>query len=627
MALKDTILDVRNMQRSIQLRGMEDPTQVTALLAKIVKEAVVAQASGSRTFERKAIAELDQIRQDLIAGQINAGGSKEAMVGIYSHLLDQMNAMQKDNAKSSVTSDKAFKQLSKSIPSADTFISALMTANPLVGYGVKIARDIIRATRVSADDQKAEQAKKLKNLKAQEKYIKDQLKVLAVEESAAKKALDAETVKEKTSNKPKEQRDIYMKILTDIHVEMQKLVNEWTGNTSQGITDAVNVDPSNIPIIVGLEQVEEEIAAQTSLEEKLSHDEIAAIEENEKKKERDSTLERMKEGGDSSGGLDITPINDAIGKEKGGFLKLLEGLIAPVMLLLRSSLIAFVGTAAVFLAEFVAIPALIGVAIYKFLDGFFNAEAIIGKATSDITMLDRVKAGVANIYGTILKILDWVTNLFGFDFFDSKNIEKKIYGLMDDFQHTITTTFEKVVSYGKDKYNSIVESAIKIYDDIFGIVDNTAKFITGKYDQLKNFFDSLANKGIMETFRDMMTTPEDPSQSPHRQYDSEWMGPDGDIPKLPGTTYQGTAVPNPDIIRMSDPGNRKNMETEASNGKQISGNMRIAEVNAKRNNGNGAPTIIAPSTTNHAINNNSYNGPPTTANLDPDFRSMMARPT
>jgi hypothetical protein len=668
MALKDTILDVKNMHRSIQLRGMDDPAQVTALLEKILKEAVVAQASGSRTFERKAIAELNQIRQDLVAGQINAGGSKDAMVGIYSHLLDQMNGMQKDNKKSASVSNKAFKQLSNSIPSADTFISALMTANPLVGYGVKIARDIMRSTKVGADDQKAEQAKKLKNLKAQEKYIKDQLKVLAVEESAAKKELDAATIKDKVSKKPAEKRDVYLKILTDIHIEIQKLVNEWMGTSNQTSIspDSLNIDPSNIPIIIGLDQVEEEIAAQSRLEEKLSHEEIKAIEDQDKKDDRDSTLERLKDDSEGSGKLDLSPVNDAMAKEKGGFGKLLEGLIAPIMLVMRTGLMALGGAMLAAFTTVVAIPALIATAVYKLLDGFFNAERIIGKESKDITMFDRLKAGVANIWGTIFKIVDWVTNLFGFDFFDSKDIEKKIYRAFDDLQNYIVKSFEKVTAYGKEKFNSALESATKIYDDIFGMIDNTSKFITGKYDQLKTFFDSLATKGIIETFREMMTTVEDPNQSPHRQQDSEWMGPDGDIPilqtppqwtgpdgdipvlpkaapkkleKVPteqtqppvdgiipkksAITTQPPKNPNPEVIRMSNPDNRKKIEGEPSSGKQISGSMRTAEVNANKGTGSSAPVVVAPSTTNNSVNNHQYSGPPTTANLDPDFRSMM----
>lgn len=620
MAFRDTILDVRNMRRSIQLRGIEDPKEVTALLEKVLREAVIAQASGSRTFGRKAFNELTQIRQDLVAGQINAGASKDSMVGIYSHLIDQMSSMQQDNKRSSTLADNAFERLSSSIPSADTFISALMTANPLVGYGVKIARDIMRSTKANAASQKAEKAKRLAILKEQEKFIEEQLKA---KEDEVKAGGDEDPFLNET----------YGKLLEDIRNEIAELRKQLTGDGLNPDGAPPILDPGEKKVINSLDDIDRALKAQFRQDKILTADEIDAMHDQAILEDRQRKLDRLR--GEDPVPPDLGPGPD-VGPDSphgGGFLKMLEGFMAPIMMLLRTSLVAFAGAAIGLFTTMVAIPALIATAIYKFLDGFFNAEEIIGKASSDITMLDRVKAGVANIWGTILKIVDWVTNLFGFDLFDSTNMEKKIYGALDDGQRKITETFNNIVEYGKEKLKSIEETIKKIYDDVFGMFTASSKFLTEKYEKLTGFFDSLANKGILETFREMANTPEDPSLSPHRQQDPQWSG-DVPIPEGP-TIYQGDVPvpqaprlqqdlsPNPGIIRMGNPKNIKSTDLEASLGKQITQSMRIAEANSSKNKASGGAPIIAPTTNNNSVNNHQYNGPPTTANLEPDFRSIM----
>lgn len=607
MAFRDTILDVRNMRRSIQLRGIEDPKEVTALLEKVLRDAVIAQASGSRTFEYKAFNELTQIRQDLVSGQINAGASKDSMVGIYSHLLDQMNSMREDGKKTSSLADNAFERLSSSIPSADTFISALMTANPLVGYGVKIARDIMRSTKAGAANQRAEKAKRLSILKEQEKYIEEQLKA---KEEEVKAGGDVDSLTNET----------YGKLLEDIRNEIAELRKQLAGDGLNPDGSPTILDQGENKVINSLDDIDRSIKEQFRQDKELTADEIDAMHDQAILEDRQRKLDRLRGEDpvppDLGPGPDIVP--DVNGK--GGFLKMLEGFMAPIMLLLRTSLVAFAGAAVGLFTTMVAIPALIGTAIYKFLDGFFNAEEIIGKASSDITMLDRVKAGVANIWGTILKIVDWVTNLFGFDFFDSTNMEKKIYGALDDGQKKITETFNKIVEYGQEKFKSITETIQKIYDDVFGLFTASSKFLTEKYEKFTGFFDSLSNKGILETFKEMANPPEDPSQSPHRQHDKEW---NSDVPIPEGSTIYRGDVPNPGVIRMSSPKNVKSTELEASLGRQITQSMKVAELNSSKNKSNGSAPIIAPTTNNNSINNHQYSGPPTTANLEPDFRTMM----
>lgn len=703
MALSNAILDVRNMKRSLTLRQEPDQAKIVEVLEQILKDAVVSQASGSRTFQKKAYEEMVQIRKDLLARQINAGASQEAMVGIYSHMIDQMNRMQSENAHSSKAFDQAIGELGRSIPSVDTFISALMTANPLLGYGVKVIRDISRSSKAYSDARKREAKEKMEQLKAQESFIEKQLKELALKEAADKALLEAANedrssvedavekgleaanepvveIVEKTNekleevqqaiedsvtknqnevekadkkardpNKPKRQYTkggIYRKILEEIRDEMVLLRREWTGELSRDLgmigdasqktnqvmddsfetwfnnpyenqigsnkaavnPEAVKVDEeiskeSTDKVVEALDKVNDSILEQTESAEDNAKELERLEEKQDQERKRDKKLEKL--GEDKGPGVpDIKPVQDVLESQKGGFMKLIDGLMAPLLMMVRSTIGAFVIGVGAFLLEFVAIPAIIGTAIYKFLDGFFNAEQIIGKASKDITYLDRVKAAVANIHGTIIKMVDWVLELFGFDFIDSKDAEKKVYKAFDYAQNKIVDTFKSTLKFVQDKYETITKSVSDFFTDIETFFSNIYKFFSDKVDSFTSIFSS---QGIKNWFGDTFNWG---TKSPEEN--KIITNPQSEI-------YSGTVDRSPVIM------NPQNLEVQQQNGKTVTDSMNRAEQSQKQNTAPAAPTIVAPSTNNNTVNNNNYMGTPSTSNKDPDFRSTQTQ--
>lgn len=720
MALQNAIMDVRNMKRSLALRQEPDQAKIVSILEQILKDAVVAQASGSRIFQKKAYEEMVQIRKDMLSHQVHAGASQEAMVGIYSHMIDQMDRMQSDNQKTNKAFDSAIGELGKSIPSVDTFISALMTANPLLGYGVKIIRDIGRSSRAYSNARQKESRERMKQLEAQEAYIEKQMKELALKERADEQAAKAsqelpdaisdaietglepanevfeETAQEvskrleaveqaitdsvddaqkdaekqekkiRDPNKPKRQYTkggIYRKILEEIRDEMTLLRKEWTGdlpsdlkaidssiaktghdfdvgfekwhnNPYEGQLTSNKLSPTQVnnevidqeeakaesenQVVTALEAINDSIHEQTEAAEDNTKKLIRVEEDNEKDRKRDEKLKKL--GEDHGPGVpDIKAVGDVLESQKGGFTSLLDKMMAPLLFMVRSAIGTFVLGVGAFVTEFIAIPAMIGTAIYKLLDGFFNAEKIIGKSSEDITMLDRVKAGVANIWGSVFKLVDWVLELFGFDLFDSKDMEKKIYKVMDGVQNKIVDVYKSSIKFVQEKYESITKGIGDFFEKIENFFTNIYKFFSDKIDSFTNIFSA---QGIKNWFGDTFSwgdkTPEQNQINTVPQVSEEYSGtidrsPPVQVP-APGTGVVERIISNP-----------KNIEVQQQNGKNVTDSMNRAEQNANNGAANSSPVIVAPNNQSSTVNNHNYQGSPSTSNKDPDFRSFQNR--
>lgn len=597
MSLSKTILDVRNMQRSVALRNELDPKKVVEVLQQILQDSVVSSASNSRAFQKKAYEELVNIRRDLAAGQINAGVATGPMTGIFSHLIDQMDNLQNEGKQSNKKFEGALDHLTNSIPSADTFIAALMTANPLLGYGVKVVRDIGKSSKAFNASRKEEARKREKLLMQQESFLQEQLKLLDVEEKAAEEQIDNQTAEAKERKKNTVGRGgTYKKILDQIHEELIILRKEWTGEARQGeliegeYKVVENLENSTQENIEKIENLNDSILEQTESDKENSLNEMENEKELERLRNRDEKLEQLKESPNIPS-PNLEPVKNVMEDQKKGFTRLLDGLLSPILLMARSTLVAFGLAAVSLIGTVIAIPTLIATAIYKFLDGFFNAEEIIGKSTEDITMLDRIKAGVANIWGTALRILDWVAEALGLDFFDSKDMEKRIYKALDAGEKKIISLYNNSVEFLVEKYDAIITTVTDFFDEIQGFFDKIGEFFTKKYTDFMSTFDKFSVGGFWDSINPFGSSVEE-------------------------------EAPQTNLEQLEE---QKRLENQNPSGKNFGSTMGEAERNAKKGDQAAPPTIIAPNTNNNTTNNNTYGGPPTTFNHDPDFRSTQGR--
>lgn len=473
---------MRNAQRSNAIRGESDPSKVAAQLESILFEAINVQNAGDKEFQIRALKELKQLRSDMVTGQINAGAKGYKYVGLYSHVIDQLDELTQSTTRTNGVLAKTASSFADSLPSTDSLIAALMTANPIVGYGAKIIRDIAKSRKDAVAQKRKEASQKLAVLKNEEKFIKEQL-----EQSEAESEVVDEQKKQIKREKTESRRGgLYTPLLTEIRDKIKKLEDYLIDTEGQ-------MKESNDEILSNLEAVNDSIIDQTE-----------ALHDIERENDRDEKLKRMNTEDDQSipviDTLASNTSNTSNDKKGGMFGSILEGVLGMPLRFLTGAVTGFMailtGLAGITglagaggLVGMILTPAAVIAAIYGFFDGFFNADKIIGKMDSEISLGERVIAAFSNVFATFAKIIDWAANLFGFDLFDSEGIEKKIY----EFVAGIPDKIGALLDYGKQVFDSFI-------DQMFGAYDSMKNGMISLYDEMitkaSNVIDEAINSAL-----------------------------------------------------------------------------------------------------------------------------------
>lgn len=517
MAFKDILLDLRSMRRSNALRNETDPTKVANILEELIKESIHLQNGGDKGFQRKSMAELKQIRRDLVAGQINAGDSTGKMTVIYSSVIDALSKAEQEGSKGMQAYEKTAESLRKSIPSSDTLISALMTANPLMGYGVKMVRDMSRSSAEASRRAKLEAAKKIALLREQEAFLAEQFK--AAEEStqlteeAAKAAEEGQKKKDKSDKRRKgsNQHTVYKDILESINREIKMLVDIWSDEPVTRIEDAIKE--------LSLQQAEEaektRIANEEAAEKARREGKLDDMGDTDTTRgpiplpdDIDSNGVRDPEHEAGAGGI-LSGIMGSIGKM---FLTGVAGLFAAGGALAAGGLLATmlkpitgiikfftgIGKVATKLAGKLLLPVTVIMAIYDFFDAFFNASEYLGKADDQISLGERISLGIANVIASFIGIIDSVLELFGIDLIDMDGMTKAIHDFFMGFPDMVLKMVNDVTTYVTDMYADVSKSiSTKIEEIKKGIIET----YTGVVDKIMGVFDTITStfKNVVET--------------------------------------------------------------------------------------------------------------------------------
>lgn len=473
----NSIRELQMMRRNIQMRDAP-PEQVAQMLQALLTEAINLQNSGSRAFQKKALDELRQVRKDMIAGQISAGGATSNFVGTFSHVIDQIESLATSNAALNEKVGSSFDAIKGAIPSTDTLVAALMTANPILGYGTKLIRDIAAARKRSSEAAKNEAKRRLEVLRQQEEYISSQLEQTdpvaeeIVEGNAERSAFE----------------ETQLVLLEEIRDEIKRL-EEMFAKTWDVVDD-----------------VEQTMLDQVEQSQENSVNEIDAMREAEELRERNAALSEM------DGRYEDTPpipVPDNVDtravaeKKEGGLfdmllgapLRGLAGIITGVVAGLSGVLAAFagggligallapfkavigfivgVGKLALKLGSKVLLPAMIIKSLFDFFDGFFNAEEIIGQ--QGMNLGERVLAGVSNVIAKFIGIFDSIAELFGVDLFDQEGMTKRIYEFLHSIPDKAVELFDKITTTIGETYDAVVGG---IVENIKNAVDNVLGFFT-----------------------------------------------------------------------------------------------------------------------------------------------------
>lgn len=551
MAFKDILLDIRAMRRSVKIRNETDPEKVAEILEQLVKESVHLQNAGDKGFQRKSLAELKQIRRDLVSGQINAGSKTGQMTAVYSGVIDSIEKLEQNQEKGFDAYDKTASALRNSIPSSDTLISALMTANPIVGYGVKMVRDLARSSQDGRRKAAKEAAARLKLLREQEVYLEEQFKKLRESEADANPTppadgpppgdLSPEPLPANTPpivvdtdaapptilpvDEPKKNEgklDIYDAILKEIRDDIKELVLLWGGTPSGGAGDlnplngGGETDPAKQAELDYLASIKAALDAMAAENARLAAEAITAAEELEEKRKRDAEIIRVRDE-DTRGGplpivddVDSDTVRDpdhAGGGVMGGIMKLLGGVVMSIVGGLSGLLAAFAagGILTTLLKPFTA--------VLKFIGSIGRLAVSLG--TKILLPLAVIKS-----------IYDFFDAFFNADAFLKKNdsqisigerislgfanVIAKLVGLVDDLfelfdidlfdQEGLTVKihefFMSVPKMVTDFLDKMWTSVTGVYTQVMAFVNDIPNKVTGMIDQLTSLVTGVYDDAV-----------------------------------------------------------------------------------------------------------------------------------
>ncbi len=470
MAITDTLADIRKMRRSVALRGESDPVVVANALETILKEAVMVQGmdSGGR-LGKAAVNEIKNLRSDLVAGQIDAGGKTSQIMGQFSLVLDQFeNAAAEDSGESEITANSALGSIASAIPSADTLTAAMITANPMLGYGTKIVSDMFKSGKVRKEQQRRLVATRLKLLEDEKK---------AVEEREA-----AEGIPEEESQHNKALLEFYdrqINVLEQIHGDIHTLRMIWEDGSDDNVKPTA-VESELIQETSDTNEILERVAVEAEEQNQLQREQMQSDEYDRLK--RDTDPEAVATGGavgaaaedaESSGMFDFLPAGIA---SLSTFLAPL-GAMFKTVLKIGKGILKFGGiTTALF-------------AVFDAVDGFFSASDILGK--EDVSIVERLRVAHASIITGLLEPVDALLGLFDVDLFGEggkdeltkKIAEFDILQMVTDIgdlaAEIITDVINAILGKITDAKNAIVESFTGVVDDAGDFVDDSKEFFKG----------------------------------------------------------------------------------------------------------------------------------------------------
>ncbi|MDX1532759.1 MAG: hypothetical protein R3230_00975 [Nitrosopumilaceae archaeon] len=443
MALVKTLSNVKRAKRSTRLReeGVSDE-EIMEIFEEILQNAVVAQASGSPKAMRRAIDELKQVRKDVRTGQVRTTSKRQKnIIGRFSNLVDQL-----ENEEQSIMKRDGGDGIASSLPSLDTIVSAVMTANPLLGYSAKIVKDLGGSVKQKTKRDRENARNQAKVIEEQKDFILDRIEVLEDE-----KNLNATQMN---------QIDVYKDILERIENEMIQLRKIWESDSD--------------PITVENPQTENKLSQLVKAEEQIIEEQRLKREQDEFNKTELRRIDDVERSG-LAGALEKDEDSDT--GLLGGLAGMLGGgLMAGLMNLF--GIFRSLGTAGKALLRVGVRGSIIGsviLAIYDFIDGFFSAGDILNMSEDDLNIGDRLVAAVSNVVAGFGKMLDTILEWFDIDIIDSENLEQRI-------GQGVKETVDKIFDWMFGLFAS-AKDAIKSFD--------VSELLTSIKDQTVQFMENL----------------------------------------------------------------------------------------------------------------------------------------
>lgn len=479
--------ELRMMKRNIALRKENDPAKVISVLEKIINESILIRGVDTESVIAKGVLEeLGNIRNGLLTMRINAGPLQNNMIAKFSMILNELQNTQtrlqeefgSGDGEEDQSLDKrifrsAFDKITENIPSASAITSALIQANPLIGYSAKIILDFNQSRREYKQRTREEAQRRAEILNEQAEEIKRKLENLALEEEILN---DQKNKSDEPTQEPDSPSDeisdvddntdpldvagieTIEAILEDIYEEMRQLNAVWQGDSNVDrdplpITDKEEVFMQDV--VKKLDDVDDGIKNESKLANlRKREEEIAAraqfIETRDMQSASPVTINDSKSA--SLGGVNILGGVNGIGKAGlmagiGGVLgAMISAVVTPFV-----SLIKFLNPLSDIVSKTLKVGRVAGFigtvyGIFEFIESFINAEDILGKDALDVSWWDRIMTGFAGFFVGFVEPFNMLSEwLFDYDFLGDKNERiKQLFNLYDAYWDWVFETSEYV---------------------------------------------------------------------------------------------------------------------------------------------------------------------------------------
>ena len=431
------------MKRAIDLRAAENDNDVKAIIKKMVEAAIVAQTSNKPRLMMRSIEELNQTVRDLVTRNISVSEkTKKNMVRKLTNLSDDLTK----ELESGGGASSGGGGLANVLPSFDNITSAIMTASPILGYGARLLQTVGEgASNHNARNAQRSQQERDGQIRANDILDDD----------------DEDTVSGGGGSVSDSEK--YLESILDQLVTLNSIWGDGTTETNNKLSELVRVE----------EEVKEE---QRLLREQNEYDSIEA------QRRQDAGGER---GGSPSptGDPEVdSMLNSILGGGMGGAIMAAVTGIASFF----GPILAASSTIAGLAAKVAIIPAVI-YAIYEFIEGFFNAGEILGLGESEVTISDRIAAGIGSVVDGFLSMINSIVSTvmgwFGMDIdFMPENskqiISNSIKGIFD-FYKGIFNDVLSLFGFGPDQEQSLLDGVKGIAKSVLSIPLMLFNMVTG----------------------------------------------------------------------------------------------------------------------------------------------------
>lgn len=487
MALSNVMFDMRRFAKTKEFMEGQDPEKVGQAVDAYIKKNVSAAAVGGKRVQARVNETLETLRDSLAMGHIKTQNNAEQVAKI-SVLMQQVGEGQLEETRAATNTLKSTGDAIKNnLPSMDSIVAAVTTANPLVGFGIKMLRD---TTKAIGNTRKQRKELIDKQLKAADDKLKSSREGGKADVQGAKETPGIFAQSEDDGYRER----VYGRLtgIEDLTRDSQnkfELIGDRTDQMNHGLETIANILKGDSDKNESLNQKADFMKTENRREKSVEANK--GVSESTQKSGGLNMIGFLGRGASAMlggiGAVGASVFMGALGKIKTLFTSIIRGGAKLARVGLRVGSRAFPITGAL-------------LAMYDFGKGFINASEITGK--EDNNFMDRVQAGVSSLMGSFVTLADDITNMVGIDVIDSENITQRIYHATEAMKEWVIDSVMGMVDTVKSYIPEINIEAMKerVVTGFNNVIDHIMDKISSVWESIVDFIPS--KESIMDSLKD-----------------------------------------------------------------------------------------------------------------------------